>query len=120
MEGSGRCDQATGTPSPHIGRNQITQFLDRHPELAARYARRIDHQRVRTNNPLTIKDHFRKFAALICTHNTKPNAISNVDEKGFLLRQTTKAKVIGRRGKIPYVKQHGSREMVTPSGLFRR
>ena len=114
VEDSGRYDQATGTPPPHIGRNWITQFLDRHPELAARYAWRIDRQRVRANNPLTIKDHFRKLAALIRTHNIKPNAISNVDEKGFLLGQTAKAKVIGRRGKKnPYVKQHGSREMVT-------
>ena len=97
----------------HIGRNWITHFLDRHPELTARYARRIDRQRVRADNPLTIKDHFRKLAALIRT-NIKPNTISNVDEKGFLLGQTTKAKVIGRRGKKnPYIKQRGSREMVT-------
>ena len=40
--------------------------------------------------------------------------ISNVDEKGFLLGQAAKAKVIGHRGKKnPYVKQYGSREMVT-------
>ena len=98
----------------HIGQNWITQFLDRHPELAARYARRIDRQRVHANNPLSIKDHFRKLAALIRTHNIKPNAISNVDEKGFLLGQSSKAKVIGQRGKKnPHIKQHGSREMVT-------
>ena len=66
------------------------------------------------NNPLSIKDHFGKLAALICTHNIKPNAISNVDEKGFLLSQSTKAKVIGQRGKKnPHIKQHGGREMVT-------
>ena len=44
----------------------------------------------------------------------KPNAISNVDEKGFLFGQTTRAKVIGRRGKKnPHIKQYGGREMVT-------
>ena len=97
----------------HIRQNWITQFLNRLPELAARYARRIDRQRVHANNPLSIKDHFRKLEALIRTH-IEPNAISNVDEKGFLLGQSTKAKVVGqRRKKNPHIKQHGSREMVT-------
>ena len=98
----------------HIGRNWITWFLGWHPELAARYARQIDRQRVHANNPLSIKDHFRKLASLICTHNIKPNAISNVDEKGFLLGQAKKAKVIGQRGKEnPHIRQHASREMAT-------
>ena len=41
----------------HIGQNWITQLLDWHPELAVRYARWIDRQRVHANNPITIKDH---------------------------------------------------------------
>ena len=39
-----RYGQATSALPPHIGQNWITQFLNQHPELAARYARRIDHQ----------------------------------------------------------------------------
>ena len=56
----------------------------------------------------------------------KPNAISNVDEKGSFLGQAAKAKVVGQRGKKnPHIK-HGGREMVTlvetvtASGLYTR
>ena len=42
---------------------------------------------------------FSKLAALIRNHNIKPNAISNVDERGFLLGQATKAKVVGQHRK---------------------
>ena len=66
----------------HIGRNWITQFLALAPRTAARYARRIDRQRVHANNPLAVKDHFRKLAAMIRTH-ILPNAILDVDEKRF-------------------------------------
>ena len=40
-----------------------------------------------------------KLASLIRNHNIKPNTISNVDERGFLLGQATKAKVVGQHRK---------------------
>ena len=112
-----RYGQATSALPPHIRQNWITV-----PQSAPWTCSTIcsanqpSTSKLHANNLLTIKDHFRKLATLICTH-IKPNAISNVDEKGTLLGQTAKAKMIGRRGKKnPYVKQHGSRKMVTLIG----
>ena len=98
----------------HIGKNWITQFLNRHTSLASKLAVRMDRQRVYANNAKVILDHFRKLSKIIRDERMKPAAITNVDEKGIMLGISSKTKVITRRGKKnPYVKQHGEREMVT-------
>lgn len=97
-----------------IGKNWISQFLNRHPILATKLAVRMDRQRVYANNPITISDHFRKLGKIIRSEGIKPRAITNVDEKGIMLGFSSKTKVITQRGKRnPHVKQHGEREMVT-------
>jgi hypothetical protein len=97
-----------------IGKNWITQFLNRHPVLAAKLARRMDRQRVFARNATTIADHFRKLGKIIQKERFRPHQISNVDEKGIILGYSSKSKVITRRGKkTPYVRQHGKRELVT-------
>jgi len=97
-----------------IGKNWITQFLNRHPVLASKFAHRMDRQRVFANNPTTIADHFKKLGKVLWQENFKPYAIKNVDEKGIVLGYSAKPKVITRQGKkAPHVKQHGQREMVT-------
>jgi hypothetical protein len=97
-----------------IGNNWITQFLNRHPELASKMAKRMDRQRVFANNLTTIADHFKKLGKVIRTERLRPHQITNVDEKGIILGYSSKSKVITRRGKkSPYVRQHGKREMVT-------
>ena len=98
----------------HIGRSWITHFLNRHPELCSKLATRMDRQRVYANNPIIIQDHFRKLGKLICDEQIKPYAITNMDEKGIILGFSTKTKVITLKGKkTPYVRQDGTREMVT-------
>jgi len=44
-----------------IGKNWITRFLNHHPDLAWKFASRIDRQRAYASNPYTVKDHYRKF-----------------------------------------------------------
>ena len=97
-----------------IGKNFITRFLNRHPELVTKFVSRIDRQRSFANNPLIIRQHFRKLRKLLAEHHIKPYAITNVDEKGIILGLSSKMKVITQRAKKrSTVKQHGKREMVT-------
>lgn len=98
----------------HIGKNWITQFLNRHPLLASKFAVRMDRQRVYANNPVTIVDHFRKLGKIVRDEDIDADAITNVDEKGMIMGYSAKTKVITQRGKKnPFVKQHGAREMIT-------
>jgi hypothetical protein len=97
-----------------IGKNWITRFLNRHPEVAAKYASRIDRQRAYASNPRTVQDHFNKLGKVIRAHNIRPRGITNCDEKGIIMGYSSKTKVITRRGrKNPRVKQDGKREMIT-------
>ena len=97
-----------------LGKNWITQFCDRHSELAAKLAVRMDKQRVYANDYTTIKDYTKKLGKVLAEHNIKDYNISNVDEKGIILGYSAKTKVITQRGrKNPYVKQDGKHEMLT-------
>jgi hypothetical protein len=97
-----------------IGKNWITRFLNRHDYLAAKFASRLDKQRALASDPHTIQTHFRRLAKLMRDEKFEPNAISNVDEKGFVMGVAKRTKVITKRGKKnPRSKQDGKREFIT-------
>ena len=97
-----------------LGKNWITQFLDRHPELAAKLAVRMDKQRVYANDYTTIKDYTKKLGKVLAEHDIKDHNISNVYEKSITLGYSAKIQIITQCSrKNPYVKQDGKREMVT-------
>jgi len=97
-----------------IGKNWITQFLNPHPILVTKFASCIDRQRTYAGNPPILQDHFRKLGKVITERKIKPKAISNVDEKGFVMGISPCTKVITRRGKKnPRVTQSGNRELIT-------
>ena len=77
-----------------IGKKFITRFLNRHPELATKFASRMDHQRCFADNPIIIRLHFRKLRKLIFQYGIKPYAINNVDEKRIFLGLSSKMKVL--------------------------
>ena len=57
---------------------------------------------------------FYQLKKLIHKHNVSLSNIYNKDEKGFMLRQALKVKVICRKGhRNPYYTQDGKRKMVT-------
>lgn len=39
-----------------VGKHWVSRFLDRHPDLATKYAGRLDRQRSYASNPQTVKD----------------------------------------------------------------
>jgi len=62
----------------------------------------------------SLRDYFKRLTKLIRKHRLKPEDIFNMDEKGFLLGISAKAKVICRAGRRPpRVTQDGTREMLT-------
>ena len=100
-------------PQP-IGKHWLSRFLNRHPELSSKYSEQLNRQRALAGNPKVLNDYFRKLRHLIRIHDLQPDQIYNMDEKGFLMGQSAKAKVICRtRRRNPRVTQDGSREMIT-------
>ena len=97
-----------------IGKNWITRFLSRHPDLASKYSTKLDRQRAHANDPRIIKDYFAKLTSLIRRYGLKAFQIFNMDEKGFLMGVASRAKVLCRRGRRnPRVTHDGNRELVT-------
>ena len=77
-----------------LGKNWITRFLDRHPDLASKFSSQIDRQRAFASNPVTLRDYFNKFGRLMRKYKFHPQDIYNMDEKGFILGFSSRAKVI--------------------------
>jgi len=77
--------------NPIIGKNWITRLLDHHPVLPVASIDSIC-------NPRIILDHFRKLGNIIRKGNIQPRAITNVDEKGFIMGYSKGTKVITSRG----------------------
>ena len=66
-----------------IGKNWVTRFLNRHPNLAVKFASRIDHQRAHAGDPHVINTYFTKLGKIIRSGQFSPRAITNIDERGF-------------------------------------
>jgi len=97
-----------------LGKHWVSNFLKRHPKLAAKYGARLDRQRAFANNLPTLRDYFCKLQRLIRKHNFRPEDMYNMDQKGFIIGYSSKAKVICRAGRRPpRVTQDGTREMLT-------
>jgi hypothetical protein len=87
-----------------IGKNWITRFVNQHPILVTKFASRIDRERTFAGNPRILQDYFCKLGKVITERKIKPQAITNVDEKGFVMGICAHTKVITRRGKkYPHV-----------------
>lgn len=49
-----------GIATPTLGKNWLTRYLSRHPELASKFATRLDKQRSYASNPQVLRDFFDK------------------------------------------------------------
>ena len=52
--------QSHGIKNPTLGKNWISRFLDRHPDLASRFTEMLDKQRAYARNPAILCDFFQK------------------------------------------------------------
>ena len=84
-----------------LGRTWLRGFLNRHPDVSARYSAPMDRQRAFANHPGPIKDYFKKLKAVISKYQIREENMWNMDEKGFILGTASGAKVIARAGRRP-------------------
>ena len=95
--------QEEGASSPaSLGSSWLGRFLDRHPTYSTKFAVNLDRQRALASNPTLIKDYFQKLGNILKKYAFKPENMYNMDEKGFLLGYSNRAKVIVRhRRRMP-------------------
>jgi len=109
-----RAEEEDDLELAQLGKHWLSKFLDRHPALSAKFGTQLDRQRAYASNLASLRDYFRKLQKLIRKHNLKPEDIFKLDEKGFIIGMSAKAKVICRVGRRPpRVTQDGTREMLT-------
>jgi hypothetical protein len=105
---------ANKKPKGMIGKQWLSRFLDRHPELASRFAGRIDNQRVVAGQPAGIKSFFDRLGEVRSRKKIKLENTYDCDEKGFAIGQAKKGKVICRRRRRNVRVRHpGNREWVS-------
>lgn len=90
-----RYDEPLTAVIPSLGTHWITRFLKQHSELQTKFSTQIHKQRISANNPELIKQHFRILHEIIMQYNIdEPRHVYNMDEKGFLIGLSSRAKVI--------------------------
>ena len=98
-----------------VGRNWVTTFVKRHPQLDSVYNRKFDYQRASCEDPELISLWFKLVQDTIAKYGVATEDIYNFDETGFQMGVISSSKVITaseRRGR-PKTTQPGNREWVT-------
>ena len=105
--------QTTDTATMALGKNWITRFLDRHPQLASKFSTQVKKQRIINSSPKILKQSFDNLGPIIRQYNIQPYNIYNMDEKGLQMGKSACVKVICIRGrKSPPLMTDGNRELV--------
>ena len=98
----------------YIGKNWLTRFMTRHPDVRTKIGRKIDYQRVENTQPEILKPWFDAFEALVDQYQVDSANIWNMDESGLGLGRCTNQQIVGgsKSGRT-YVKSPETREWVT-------
>lgn len=99
----------------HVGKNWTSNFVRRQPELSTRFNRRIDYQRVQSEDPDVYNAWFRLVRNTIDKYGIVDEDIYNFDETGFTMGQISSEMVVtsSERRNRPRTIQQGNREWVT-------
>lgn len=98
-----------------LGKDWVTKFTKRRPELKCRFARRYNRQRAQCEDPNVIKTWFETLQKTRMQYGILDEDIFNFDETGFAMGVIATSKVVARSempGK-PHLIQPGNREWVT-------
>jgi predicted HTH domain antitoxin len=79
-----------------VGKNWVSNYLKRHPEIDSRFSRRYDYKRAKCEDPKIIKEWFNLVQKTILENGIHEDDIYNFDETGFAMGLTATAKVITR------------------------
>jgi predicted HTH domain antitoxin len=84
------------TPIQTIGKNWVSNYVKRHPELDSRFSRRYNYNRAKCEDPKIIMEWFELVQKTICDYGINSDDIYNFNETGFAMGITATAKVITR------------------------
>ncbi|RFU26650.1 hypothetical protein B7463_g9676, partial [Scytalidium lignicola] len=108
-------ERGEATPPPPVGKNWLTAFLHRHPELKTKYIRKYNYKRAKCEDPKVIREWFNRFLEVKGQYGILDEDIYNFDETGFAMGTIATTKVVTSSdtfGKPPLI-QPGNREWVT-------
>ena len=92
----------------------IENFLKHHPALKSKYSNPFDKKWALTENRKIFLDWFNLFSHQMRLHNIQLKNLYNMNEKGFLMRQSAKIHVmISKHDKHAYSVQEGSWENIS-------
>lgn len=69
--------------APPLGKNWITKFQGRHPEVISTWTRAMDASRVKADSPEKLVPWFTELKGLLDRYQYQPNNIYNMDETGY-------------------------------------
>ena len=104
------------TWTEEVGKNWVTRFLHRHPDLVAKFSSQFDKKCLKMSKPEVVNNHFTKIRNLQRQYHLTASNNYNVDEKGFQLGISDHAKVICKRrerGMTGKLATDGNRELIT-------
>lgn len=96
------------TPIRNIGKNWVTRYVKRHPELTTRFSRRYNYERAKCEDPKIIQEWFNLVQKTIQENGIQQDDIYNFDETGFAMGLTATARVITRS------EYYGRRSLLQP------
>jgi hypothetical protein len=107
--------QRNPTSPPTIGKNWVTKFIKRQPEIKSRHSGRYNYERAKCEDPKVIQEWFHQLSEIISQYGILEEDIFNFDETGFAmgLIATTKVVTISNMPGKPHPLQPGNREWVT-------
>lgn len=107
---------STSQNTAFIGEKWVNRFVKRHKELSAKYTRKYDYQRAKCEDPVLLKNWFKRVYETIQKYGILEQDIYNMDETRFQIGVISTAKVIcGSEIRESHAKalQPGNREWVT-------
>src|SRR6266496_4724977 len=66
-----------------LGKNWVSRFVKRHPQLGTARGRAIESSRIKETTPEKLRQWFDEFKRFVDEHNVDPKNIYNMDETGF-------------------------------------
>jgi len=99
-----------------IGKNYLTRFLNRHPDLVSKLSSNFDKRRIKQSDPGVIQRHFARVQQVRKKYSITERNTYNMDEKGFRQGVSDRAKVIclrQERGMTGKMATDGTRELIT-------
>ena len=87
------------TTKRKLGVNWVNRYHKRNQEVLSKMACALDRQRSTANNPETIEAFCMTVEKTVHKYNNLLQNIWNMDEKGFILVEAAKCKVICRAGR---------------------